>query len=222
MSDLPLVPENYDPTEEEPVAELAPVGSHAKTAPRLSVWQQLQVGCWIVEGLNNDAVLAKMDEHAFPRITIHTLNYYRYRNPKLIEESKAFLRKSVLMTYASDKAVRIKLLQDHARRLEALMEETGLMEEHTKVLGFGKSFNSVTETRFAQGLSKEYRETLKQIQGEVDPILSSLTVNQKTEINVFEGLSAEDIDQFKAAIAWRPIALPMPEVVDGEAVEIVD
>ncbi len=212
MSDLPLVPADYhDDAPSESV--------QVETRQRLRPWQQLQIGCWIVWGHDNAKIQDLMAEQGFPAVTNHALNHYRYSAPHVLDDAKAFLRKNLMQVDLAEKAKRLHKLQRHAERLEGLMEETGLIEEHTKVLGFGQQFDSVTERRFAQGLSKEYRETLKDIGQIVDPV--EKTTNN-TQVNIFGNLSADDIAQFQAAIAWRPKALPgpielveEPEPVDG-------
>jgi hypothetical protein len=201
--DYTLIP--LDPAEQ---------GDHGvQPSRRLNPLEQLQVSIWVVEGLANARIIELMAAHGMPSIGPSALTKYRH-DEQLLEAAKRYLRREVMTVALAEKAVRVRKLQRHAEKLEALMDELGLVVTTTKVTGYDRSAGgalTTEEQQFANTLSKEWRDTLKQIREEVEPIEALLVPVNQTNNNttvIFHGLSAADQEQFIEAMRWVPAVMP--------------
>ncbi len=208
--------------EDEPL-ELPDPGNPTAPKRRLNAAEKLQIAVWIVEGMTAPKIQTLMAKHDIPVVSQVAIGRYRH-NQELIEGAKRYLRQEISTVHLAEKAVRIRQLQRHADRLWRLMEELGLMETTTKITGYergGAGPLTSTEEKFANTLSKEWRDTLEQIRKEVEPIervLLPTTINN-TQNNIFT-LSKEDQEQFAAAMRWTPMVMPrVVELIDSETVQ---
>jgi hypothetical protein len=196
-------------------AELtAPDAPTDPPARRLNPIEQLQVAIWVVEGLKNDKIHALMRDCGMPAVGHSALTRYRH-DENLLEAAKKYLRREIMTVALAEKAVRVRQLQRHADRLAQLMDEMGLVERTTKITGYDRSGGgpmTTEEEKFAASLSKEWRDTLKQIRDEVEPIEALLVPTHQTNNTtvIFNALSEADQEQFRQAMAWMPAVMPRP------------
>lgn len=198
---------------------VAPPRIMTGTQVKLTAAERKQVAIWIVEGVTNPMIRANLRAFGVPAVSNTSLGFYR-RNTALLDEAREYIRAQVSGIGLSDTAVRVRKLQRHANRLEAMIEAGGLVEIESKVIGWGKQSETIQTQRFAAGLSKEYRATIEQIQKEVAP-LQAVVMN--TENNIFLSLSMEDQRQMAQALTWKPSGLlgmlSGTEVLEGEVIE---
>lgn len=222
----PFEPDEYSivPLPDEDESTGAVESTAPQTHRRLLAHEKVQLAVWIVEGASNSKIINMMVEHGMPAISQSALTKYR-SNGELLEHAKTMLRQQVTTVGLAEKAVRVRKLQRHAERLESLILETGLMETTTKITGYerankGVAGNPLTsvETKFAATLSREYRDTLKQIADEVEP-LQRLVVGEQTN-NFFINMNESDRQQMREAMLWVPRLQPV--VVESEARAIDD
>lgn len=217
-------------TEDQALVPLDPSGVAPKTHRRLSMAERLQVAVWMVEGLSYPQVQALMEQNAIPVVSEAMLSRYRH-DDELMDAARRVVGQQVEQISFAYKPVRIKELVAHAQRLKRKIETDDLDEYEEKTFGGGAKGShstSMVSKRFAAGLSKEYRETLAQLQKEVDGLVP--TANTGTVVNIFQALPMEDQRQFAEAMSMPipefkliPVAPPEDEVevVDGEIVEAV-
>lgn len=200
-----------------------------KTHRHLTPRERLQVAVWIVEGFTYDRIRQMMADAGIPSISNGALSKYK-ANPALIEEAKAYLRSEIIGFDVADKNVRVRSLIKHARRLEEMIGEEGMWAIEQKVIGWGKQSEHIETKKFDAALSKEYRETLRQIRDEIDPILPAAPVSTTTTVNIFSALPEDDQRQLLAAMKMSipqlqilpPASQPTATdtIVDAEAVEM--
>jgi hypothetical protein len=117
----------------------------------------------------------------------------------------------------AEKAVRIRELEDHLSYLLRLRDELGFIETSERQIGYGTNATKTIEKRFAPGLSKEIRETMRDLKAETEGAERAIladTIN--IQQNTFDGLSQADRDQILNAIAWKPTDIPVEIIEDAE------
>ena len=217
ISEHTIVPLDFDIDEAADEQRYLPApGTERK---RLSKQEKFQLAVWIIDGLSNLEMQELMRQRGTPVITDSAISRYR-SNDELLEDARAYVRSTVRNVGLSETAIRVKRLQKHADRLAQIIMESGLWITEEKVIGWGKQSEKLVTKKFDSSLSKEYRETIRQIREEVAPLQVVATVNSTTT-NIVLGLSVEDQQQIREALSWVPQVVPqiMGPVINAEVVE---